>query len=41
MHILEKNKLVDTNYNCLLEFHLMKNIEKKIKIMILKAVMKR
>ena len=36
-----KNKLVDTNYNCLLEFHLMKNIEKKIKIMILKAVMKR
>ena len=25
------NKLVDTNYNCLLEFHLMKNIEKKTK----------
>lgn len=36
-----KNKLVDTNYNCLLEFHLMKNIEKKTKIMILKGVMKR
>lgn len=34
-------KLVDTNYNCLLEFHLMKNIEKKTKIMILKGVMKR
>lgn len=41
LHILEKNKLVDTNYNCLLEFHLMKNIEKKTKIMILKGVMKR
>mgnify|MGYP000246641351 CR=1 FL=1 len=40
-NILEKNKLVDTNYNCLLEFHLMKNIEKKTKIMILKGVMKR
>lgn len=37
----KKNKLVDTNYNCLLEFHLMKNIEKKTKIMILKGVMKR